>query len=192
MGWEKAIEQKMGGGIMKKIQAATVFIAMTFLFSGCDKTQQTEKQVNHVGEFNKSNKSIETNGNVAVAMTKIVDDGGILIGVPAKINIAELTKSPYSSIGKPVKVRGKIYKLEELPRDQGLQGRWAEILMLSPNKNDALGVSTIDFFYAGDISTVNPGDIITCSGYFVGTFQSQNAMGGAVESLVLVGNQIFR
>lgn len=177
---------------MTKRQIVTVIVAAALLFSGCDKNQSTENSTKAIGEFNKSDKSIETNGNVAVAIAKIINDGGIVIGVPEQINASELTKSPYSSIGKLVKVKGKVYQLEELPHNEGFKGRWAEILMSSPNKNNAFGVSTIDFMYSGDISAINSGDVITCSGYFVGTFQSQNAMGGAVESLVFVGTEISR
>lgn len=173
-------------------------LALVWFFFSSNKGQSSQnnqpgqpvKQDQIVG-FNKSDKSIETNGNVEVAVKKILTSG-VSSETPVQINSTELTKSPYSSIGKLIKIKGKVYKVEELPATPGMPGNWAEILLLAPNKNSALEVSTINFIYAGDISAINSGDIIMCSGYFTGTFQSQNAMGGAVEGLVLVGNKISR
>ena len=106
----------------------------------------------------------------------------------AQIITAEtITKSPYSAIGKLHKISGEVYKTEELPPDK-FKGRWSEILLLTKNPNSHLGVTTIDFLYNGDTSHIKSGKVITCAGYFVGTFESENAMGGKVEAITFVGN----
>lgn len=183
---------------------AIIFVAVFFglalvgIFFGSNKGQvnkqpdQPTTYMSSVAEFNKTDKSIETNGNVPVAMTKIIGVSGTNHDASVKITSAELTKSPYSSLGKLVKIKGQIFKVEELPSNPGTPGRWAEILLLAPNKNSATQVSTISYIYDGDISAINSGDVITCSGFFAGTYQSQNSMGGAVEGLLVVGNKIFR
>ena len=73
-----------------------------------------------------------------------------------------------------------------------MQGSWSEILMLVGNANSPLGATTVSFIYKGDISEVNSNQTITCAGYFIGTYESQNSMGGMVEGVVLVGNKLVR
>lgn len=182
---------------------AVIFVAVFFglalvvFFFGSNKDQvnkqpdQPTQHINTIAEFNKTDKAIETNGNVPVAMTKIIGVNGTNHDSPVKITSTELTKSPYSSLGKLIKIKGQVFKVEELQRNPDIPGRWAEILLLAPNKNSATQVSTISYIYDGDISTINSGDVITCSGFFSGTYQSQNAMGGAVEGLSVVGNKIL-
>lgn len=62
------------------------------------------------------------------------------------------------------------------------------MLLLTDNPNSPLGITTIDFIYNGDISKIKSGQIITCAGFFIGTFDSANAMGGRVEAVTMVGN----
>lgn len=189
---------------VKAIIYVVVFfgLALVVFFFGNNKGQglqnnnnqpiQSAKQINNIAEFNTSDKSVEINGNILVAMAKTSGISRTSSDVFEKKNASELTKSPYSSIGKLIKIKGKVFKVEELQRNPDMPGNWAEILVLAPNKNSAIEVSTISFLYDGDISSINSGDIITCSGYFAGTYQSQNAMGGTVEGLAVVGNQVFR
>lgn len=199
----ETMETEEKSNTVKAIIFVAVFfgLALVVFFFGSNKDQrlqnnnqpiQSEKQINNIAEFNTSDKSVEINGNILVAMTKTPGISGTSSDVFEKKNASELTKSPYSSIGKLVKIKGKVFKVEELQRNPDIHGNWAEILMFTPNKNSATEFSTISFLYDGDISPVNSGDIITCSGYFAGTYQSQNAMGGTVEGLSVVGNQIFR
>ena len=110
------------------------------------------------------------------------------IGDTAEQSTAEIiSKSPYSALGKSYILSGKVYKVEELPPGDH-PGHWSEILLLTKNANSPLGVTTIDYLFNGDISKVKSGQVITCSGYFVGTFSSNNSVGGEVEAIVLVGN----
>lgn len=196
-------EDEEKSNTVKAIIFVVVFfgLALVVLFFGRNKGQnlqnnnqpvQSAKQINSIAEFNKSDKSVEINGNILVAMAKAPGISGTSPDVFEKKNASELTKSPYSSIGKLIKIKGKVFKVEELPVNPGIPGNWAELLVLTPNKNSAIEVSTISFLYNGDISSINSGDMVTCSGYFAGTYQSQNAMGGTVEGLSVVGNQIFR
>lgn len=140
--------------------------------------------------FNTENKSISLNGNMVVAMHKINDMGINSVWDNSEIITAEaLTKSPYSSIGKLCKISGKIYKVEELPPGE-FKGHWSELLLLTDNLNSPLGITTIDFIYNGDISNIRSGQIITCAGFFIGTFDSENALGGKVEAVAFVGNDV--
>ncbi len=54
-----------------------------------------------------------------------------------------------------------------------------------------MGVSTIDFIYQGDAYDLRAGSVVAVVGYFVGTNDTQNKLGGPVESLVLVGHKIL-
>jgi hypothetical protein len=138
--------------------------------------------------FNTSDKNVSTNGNLEVGVEKITGMDINNVWNEAQIITAEtITKSPYSAIGKLHKISGEVYKTEELPPDK-FKGRWSEILLLTKNPNSHLGVTTIDFLYNGDTSHIKSGKVITCAGYFVGTFESENAMGGKVEAITFVGN----
>ena len=152
-----------------------------------------EKSVSNVPvkmSFDTTNKSISLNGNIDVAMNKINDLGTNSVWDNSKPTTAEiLTKSPYSAIGNLYKIIGKIYKVEELPPG-GIKGHWSELLLLTDNPNSPLGATTIDFLYNGDITNIQSGQIITCSGFFVGTFESDNSVGGKVEAITLVGNDL--
>lgn len=142
--------------------------------------------------FDLSNKTVTNNGNMAVAVELLHSDSNNSVWDRSETITAEsLTKSPYSSIGKLRKITGRIYKVEELP-PKGLKGRWSELLLLTDNPNSPLGTTTVDYIYNGDISKIRSGQIITCAGYFVGTFDSENAMGGKVEAVVIVGNDVRR
>jgi hypothetical protein len=140
--------------------------------------------------FDVSNKVVPINGNIAVAVQKIHSAGSRSVWDSSEAITAEaLTKSPYSSIGKLRKLTGKVYKVEELPPGD-FSGHWSELLLLTRNPNSPLGTTTINFIYNGDISNIRSGQIMTCAGYFAGSFESENAMGGKVEAVVLVGNDI--
>jgi len=176
------------------------FVCFSLLFVGCDSGTKAESQQKSAQKeepqealqttFNTTDKSSKTNGNFVIAMAKIQKNEDKLEPPAAAISASSLTKSPYSNIGKLIRIKGKSYKVEELPLTPGMTGQWAEILLLSPNNNNPLGASTIDFLYYGDISKINSGDDVWCTGYFAGSYDSQNAMGGTVEALALVGNKI--
>lgn len=177
-----------------------IAITAIFLLFGCNNPQagtgqpsQSTPAVAAPLEFNKSDKSIMSNNNLAVAVSKLAKetpDGMLSLADP--INISTITKSPYSLIGRICKITGRVYKIEELPPEAGRQGKWGEILLLVENPNSPLGATTIDYIYNGDISKINSGQVISCVGYFVGTYESENAMGGTVEAVSLVGNKILR
>jgi len=154
-----------------------------------DQSEQAHADMQNTS-FNTSDKSINTNGNVLVAVNKIDKMGNTSVWDTAdQASTETLTKSPYSAIGKLKKISGRVYKVEELPPGD-FQGRWSELLLLANNPNSPLGSTTVDFMYNGDISKVRSGQRMTCAGYFVGTFESENAMGGKVEAVVLVGNDL--
>lgn len=163
-----------------------VFIMGAMLF-GCNNHGQTspavEKQTN---VFNTSDKAAETNGNILVAMKNL----SVSDAMPAAedSNAETLTKSPFSALGKVFKIKGKVYKVEELPPSPEFNGKWSEILMMTKNQNSAVGATTIDFVFNGDVSKINSGAILSCSGHFIGIYTTQNAMGGNIEALAFVGN----
>jgi len=188
---------------MRNIVALIAILLVSVSVFGCDNkatnTQQSQQKdttpeislASNKLDFNTSDKSITANNNLVVAADRLKgEQAGSLLGKSEKVVASKLTKSPYSSLGKIFRISGRVYKVEELPPSLGLKGSWGEILMLVGNPNSPLGATTVDFIYNGDISQINSGQSITCSGYFVGTFDSPNAMGGTVEAVVLVGNSV--
>jgi len=86
-------------------------------------------------------------------------------------------------------MKGLVYKIEEVPENQNFHQKWNGILMVVEDPNSAFGATNVTFIYSGDdIEKIDPNTYITCAGYFVGTSNGQNAYGGTIESLVLVGN----
>ncbi|MGD0820349.1 MAG: hypothetical protein ABSA71_06370 [Desulfomonilia bacterium] len=165
------------------------------LFWGCD--QSSRKIIddnNSISEptqktFNIKDKMTLSNGNLVVAAMKLTSQKPDTVWQHAEdITAAILTKNPYSSLGKLFKISGKIYRVEELPPDFGLSGHWSEISMLTPNRNAPLDATNISFIFNGDVTNINAGHTITCAGYYAGNYESQNAMGGTLEALVIVGN----
>jgi len=141
--------------------------------------------------LNPSDKSIESNGYMTIAVNKINGMGSkSVLEESIPVTAEELTKSPYSAMGKPHRITGEVYKVEEFPPIGGLQGHWSEILLMAENPNSLLGLTTIDFMFNGDISKIKSGQRLTCAGFFVGTFQSENTLGGKDETYVLVGNDL--
>lgn len=140
-------------------------------------------------EFNIQDKNIFSNGNFAVAIERIAKiTPQELFNKGITVSASSITKSPYSNIGRICKLTGQVYKIEELPPKPNMPGQWSEILMLVNNPNSNLGQSTVDFIYQGDISEINSGKWITACGYFIGTYESENSLGGKVEALSLLGN----
>jgi hypothetical protein len=140
-------------------------------------------------EFNSTDKNVVSNGNLPVAADKLKGfSPEALWGQAKQMPVSDITKKIYKSIGKLWKVKGEVYKVEELPPSFGLSGIWTEILLGAENPNTLVGLTTIDFIYKGDSSNANSGDVIVCAGYLIGTYETQNTMGGTVEEVVLVGN----
>jgi hypothetical protein len=81
-----------------------------------------------------------------------------------------------------------VYKIEELPPNPSFPGKMTEVLLLADDKNSAVGATTIDCVCIGDTSHVKSNQPASCGGYFVGTYNTENAMGGTVEGLAVVGN----
>jgi len=174
--------------MLNKKSILIIFLLVMFLcVYGC--SDNPSSSVPFISKsFNTSDKNIASSGNVAVGVEKITSMDINDVWNEAQPTTAEvLTKSPYSAIGKLYKIKGEVYKVEELPPNR-FNGRWSEILLFAKNQNSHLGVTTIDFLYNGDTSNIRSGKTITCAGYFVGTFESENAMGGKVEAITFVGN----
>ena len=120
-----------------------LMLSVNFLLAGCDTkpagsstSQQSEPAIAPANslDFNTSDKSIATNNNMEVAVARLVnEEAGSLFNTSDQVKIANLTKSPYSSMGKVYRITGKVYKVEELPPTPVLTGNWGEILMLVPS-----------------------------------------------------------
>ncbi|MDR2551423.1 MAG: hypothetical protein LBD10_14630 [Desulfobulbus sp.] len=140
-------------------------------------------------EFNQQDKNSQTNGNMLIAIDKVQktkpED---LVKSAQPMSASDVTKKIYTTLGKAVKLSGKVYKVEEMPPNDLFPGTWTEVLIMAKNQNAPLGVTTIDFIYQGDSSKINAKDVVTCTGYLVGMHDSENAYGGKVEAIVLVGN----
>ncbi len=141
------------------------------------------------GPFNTEDKNALTNGNMVIAVLKVQTVSPEELEKTAQsIPVSDLTKKIYTTIGKPVKIRGKVYKVEELPPNDAIPGVWTDILLLVNNKNAPLGATTVEFMYKGDSSNIDSNDVVTCTGYLVGTYENHNAFGGKIEAVMLVGN----
>ncbi len=152
---------------------------------------QAATKIGSPAEFNTAEKMLRLNGNLEVAVGKLVLlTPDVMWRSAQPFDIAEVTRSPYSFLGREIRVSGTVYKIEQLPSDELLHGVWYEILMLASNANDPLGATTIDLLYNGDTSNINPESNITCAGYFAGIAESKNSFGGPVEAVVIVGNVI--
>jgi hypothetical protein len=136
--------------------------------------------------FNTTDVSILTNGNFRIAANKIMRTTPSQIwALSQEVSAAQVTKKPYSSLGKLYKLTGSVYKVVEMPSTPVHPGKWGEILLMVDNPNSAVGGETVAFEYHGDIENINPNTTITCAGYFIGTYESQNAVGGTVECITL-------
>jgi len=150
-----------------------------------EQVQQADEQK----EFNVSDKFITTNGNLQLAARKIVKYDPSLVWQSSKeVSPEEITKSPYSCIGKLYKLTGSVYKVEELPPTLNLGGQWTEVFMLVENTNSALGTTSVSFEYYGDPNDIDPNTTVMCAGYFIGIYEGENALGGIIEGIVIVGN----
>jgi hypothetical protein len=157
-----------------------------------DSKKSTEKEYSKetsVLEFNLQDKDAISSGNIPVAYEKIakVTPEYVLKNIYSS-SITKITKSPYSHLGKFVKLYGNVYKVEELPPDDSRPGTWAEALLLVDNPNSPFGTTTVDFFYNGNIDKINANTYSTVAGYFCGTYSTTNAFGGEVEVVTMVGN----
>ena len=141
--------------------------------------------------FNTSDKSADSNGNLIIAAEAIQHERNIdIFARSEKVSASKLTKSPYSMLGRVVRITGKIFKVEEQPPNPDLSGSWSSILMLVGNQNSPLGVTTVNFIFNGDTTNINSGQVVTCSGYFLGSYESQNSVGGTLEGILILGNHI--
>jgi hypothetical protein len=141
--------------------------------------------------FNTVEKSVTKNGNLQVAISKITSlSPEALWRAASFLPIEQITKNPYSSMGRLCKISGVVDEIQEMPPDKIMSGRCSDILIMVKNRNASLGMSGIEIFYAGDPRDINPETTITFAGYYIGTIQTHNLMGGIVENLVFVTNSI--
>ncbi|MGA2400636.1 MAG: hypothetical protein ABSG91_02885 [Syntrophobacteraceae bacterium] len=142
-------------------------------------------------KFVTNEKSVRLNGNLRIAIDRLKEVSPNSIWAAAQDSPpSKITSRPFSFLGSLVKLSGQIYKIEQLPSDDVFRGNWYEILISTPNTNDPLGMTTIELLYKGDASRISSRSNLTCAGYFVGTSDFRNAVGGQVEALVIVGNAI--
>jgi hypothetical protein len=141
--------------------------------------------------FDTSNKSCLINGNMPKAIEKISRTSSDETWQSATdASALNITKDHYSYIGKVFSITGTVYKIERLPQTPARKGNWSEILMSAQNRNSPAGVTTIDVLFNGDISNINPKSRIKVAGYYIGTVESMNLLGGSVECLVFVANAL--
>lgn len=178
---------------MSKRRVAFVFALVTAL-AGCSSQQGSNTQTeggpapakeDRVLSWTTNNKNAVENGNMQVAIALLSTSNAL--EKAEKTTAATLTKRIYACIGQPWKLSGEVYKVEELPPGT-FEGNWTDVLMLSQNPNSPAGVTTVEFVYRGDSSQVNAGETIEACGFLLGSYESQNALGGTVEGLMLAGN----
>lgn len=150
--------------------------------------------------FNKDIKETEINGNINNALN-ICEYYGINGKMPIDFEVdtnvitdaSYITKKPYSLLGKMLTIKGKIVKIEQISKNitnGNLQ--WNSILVRVKDINNPLEFTTIDYWCATNIDSINNKDIVKISGFFTGTYTSTNAFGGSIEALHLVGATVKR
>ncbi len=138
--------------------------------------------------FNTSDASIQSNGNLAVAMRKIQDSTPSSTWHNARrVPVSEISKNPYAYIGQLVRATGDVYTVQSVSPSLG---NWTDVMIAVESSNSLAGVSTVEFLYNGSSSRLEPQSIITCAGYFIGTAISKNAFNADVEAIEIVGNSI--
>lgn len=144
--------------------------------------------------FNSDNIDVYSNGNRNLASMYIselsIENSQELT---IKSSLGKITKSPSNYLGKMLTIRGKISEISETNMqdefNKGLKGgKWHTLLIQAENNNSRFGSMAIDFLYNGDIEKIEPKQIVSITGYFVGTYFSMNAYGGRVEAVSMVGN----
>lgn len=135
--------------------------------------------------FNKSEVNIEKNGNAVVAFEKISKKTSDEIWKLAQFtNIEELCKSPSEYIGKILKIDGKVYRVDT--QENGL----SDVMILVDSPNSPLKAVNVDFVYNGNAIDITVDSVITCAGYFIGTYSSESPSGATLEVLAIMGNSI--
>ncbi len=154
--------------------------------------QESKSDAGQLSEFNRTNKSFLENGNGPIAVRRMNSSTpGRLWRNAESVPLEQLTKSPCSSLGKLCKFSGVVQQIEELPPNATLPpGKWSAILILAANRNTPLGFISLEILYNGDPEPINAGSNVTFAGYFIGTQEGQNLLGGTVECLVFVTNII--
>lgn len=171
---------------MTKLSPSLYFaFSLLLIFWGCQNQDNQERQQSNnkpktrsepAREFNTSDKSTETNDNVHIAFDRVTNSTPEQIWQSAQpVSPTTLVKNPYSFIGKLYKLTGSVYNVTEFPPITNLTGRWGEVLISVRNPNSPLGTTSVSFMYNGDIEEIKENTDITCAGYFIGTYESQNA-----------------
>jgi hypothetical protein len=144
-----------------------------------------------VSSFNVTEKSFALNGNLKAAVDRLRSTTPDSIWAAANDSqVSKITLSPYSFLGKPIRLSGTVYKIEQFAPEDSLGGTWYEVLITVQNSNSPLGATTVDFIYNGDGAAIDPQSNLTCAGYFIGMAEGPNALGGQVDIVVLAGNVV--
>ena len=71
-----------------------------------------------------------------------------------------------------------------------LPGKWSLIDVRVKNKNAPFGIMSVGIIFNGGPDEIDPDMRIAFAGYFVGTMEVQNLMGGNVDCPIFVTNSI--
>jgi len=187
---------------MRKILTilGTVFIGYIIFISCSQNSTNNENKINNQIKEDVNNKNrnfklqqldIDSNGNRRLANLKVVDMTiDSIINNAENVSIVELTKSPYNYLGKIIKVHGLVRVIEQMPPDSIILGTWHTILIACENPNSIGRITTLCVDYKGKTVNVNPDDYADVAGYFVGTYETTNLMGGVGTAYLMVGNYI--
>jgi len=156
-----------------------------------DQQEQTtdNEQSEQLLEFNNTDTSIATNGNVAVAVQRLESLSPSELWQNSSVTSpSKLIKNPHALMGHLVKLTGSVYNIAESSPTKIPTGHWTEMLMVVGNINSPIGATSVDFTYKGDVRGVHSGATIICAGYFIGTYRSKSAQDSTIECLSVVGN----
>lgn len=174
---------------MKAIHVFLIVSLVCFGSFGLVGAQAQNNKLSGASKFNVSDKSFDSNGNLQIAFNLLRgSDPSATWKASENRTVVDITRSPYSSLGKLIKLTGKLSEVEELPPALMSELGWYSLLVMAPNPNNALGGTLVELIYHGDALKIPPQSIISFAGYFVGTFR--DASPAHFEQLVVVGNSI--
>lgn len=138
-------------------------------------------------EWNLQDPNAASNGNVAVALQKILRNSDCKTEAEAAAP-ALVVQGVSGYYGKPLKLSGRVYNISALAADsafgKAIRGRpGSELLLVSSDK------TVVDMLCTTANPNVKAGDSATVYGFAVGTHQVPNPAGGTVTRLVLVGSE---
>lgn len=142
-------------------------------------------------EFDLNNQDPIASGNLVTAIKKTnITSQETMINTSFPVVPEDVTQNPLRYIGKIVRTKVQIAKIEQLENNEEMTGFWFSIIGYAKNSIDSKKVTTIEYILKGKATSLNIGQIVTCFGYFVGIGEGKNALNSNIKLIEIVGNKV--